>query len=350
MRNVTYLAHGADLSHPADRRRIRIWAEHFGVDLNLGPPGKNDVLVLNGRQNFDFWLRRHRGPVVIDLVDGYMSYEPTFLEDFSRNVVRCLSGLSQIRHITFSRHLRFALPKASAVIVSSKEQKIDVAKLNTRVYDILDDHSELVTSNSLPQALKRKDTPFTILWEGFGVTLKHLLSQSASIDDYLYESGSRLIVVTEKTFFRWGTRFGRQVASELLSVFFPKSIKQIELRGWSLEDLKKSASEADIAIIPIDMNNKFAVTKPENKLLSFWQLGIPVLCSPIPSYARVVRNCGLEKILVEPNLWHETLWKIFSDNGLEDSLNQAQWYLRLNHSKAVLARKWEEALRPLINA
>ena len=42
-----------------------------------------------------------------------------------------------------------------------------------------------------------------------------------------------------------------------------------------------------MSIIPIDSVDKFATLKSENKLLSMWSLGLPVLFSCIPSYSRV---------------------------------------------------------------
>ena len=38
-------------------------------------------------------------------------------------------------------------------------------------------------------------------------------------------------------------------------------------------------TEADIAVIPIDLSDPVAQAKPENKLMILWRLGMPVIAS-----------------------------------------------------------------------
>ena len=140
---IGYVPHSTDLEHPADRRRLAAWAVSNEIKLNVENPLESDVLVLSSAANFGHWLSRATQPVILDLVDGYMGEHPSFLKNFARNFLRSLQGTSNLKWITYTRHLRAACQRSDAIIVASPEQRETILKYNSNVYVILDDHSEL---------------------------------------------------------------------------------------------------------------------------------------------------------------------------------------------------------------
>lgn len=350
MRNVAYVPYSADLSHPGDRRRIKVWSDVYDFPINAESIEEDDLLVLSAASSMRKLARDHNGPVVVDLVDGYLSYKPSWFEDLSRNLVRSSLGNSSFGSITFSRELRKALSAADAVIVSCPEQAENVKKLNRNTFCILDDHSELenLESNSC-----NNENNFTVLWEGLGYTLKHLITIAEELERFVLNTGAKFIVVTNPSFKQYGGRIRRVDASAHLRRVFKNIFNNFEFIEWSVKNLSDAGKRASVAIIPINSKDKFALAKPENKLLSFWKMGIPTLCSPTPAYNRVLTAIGHQNCLVSDSNWLDSLNAYYqryvsNPNLLETWRGSYRAYLAEFHTNEKLARKWDEILRPLL--
>ncbi len=346
---IGYVANSADLSHPADRRRLAAWASKNGVKLKIKNPLESDILVLSNAANFGWWLSRATQPVVLDLVDGYIGERPYFLKDFARNILRSLRGTSSLRWITYTRHIRIACQKSDAVIVASPEQRETVLQYNLNVHVILDSHSELstqdvqenrVTSNVLSSQNKR-----FLLWEGFGYTLKHFRIIAKELDEFLSHGNWGIYLVTVPVFPKWGGFLGKIETQKLLKKWFPKSWESIIVIPWSIENLKKYAALSECGIIPIDKCDKFAALKSENKLLSMWQLGLPVFFSKIPSYFRVAHASNQLSFCLDNNEWKDFLVSFLDLNRQHLSGGkERQLYLAKHHTDELLMQKWSNVI------
>ena len=144
--NIGYVPYSSNLSHPADRRRIGAWSQYTGTSLNTIHPEKADVTVLSNAANFGKWIDKCEGKIVVDLVDGYLGENPSFIKDFLRNCLRALNGTSSFRWITYTRHLKYACKRADAVVVASLEQLQSISHLNDRISVIPDIHFEIQSS------------------------------------------------------------------------------------------------------------------------------------------------------------------------------------------------------------
>ena len=199
MIRVGYVPYSINLLHPADRRRLASWATEKKIELNTANPLDSDVLVLSNAANFGYWLKRAKQPVILDLVDGYLGENPSFLKDVARNAIRSLQGSSSLHWITYTKHLRYACKVSQTVVVASPEQRELVLKLNSNVHVILDDHSEIDSVfASATQKVSTEPEPY-IFWEGFGFTLKHFKFMAPDLDRFLKEFnwGMNLVTVEE---------------------------------------------------------------------------------------------------------------------------------------------------------
>ena len=341
---VGYVPYSADLSHPGDRRRLAMWAETTNNVLVLDKPLESDLLVLSGSANYNHWTKNAKQPVVLDLVDGYLGENPNFFSDFGRNFIRSANGNSNYTAITFTRALKNACRKASAVVVASPEQARNVMPFNSNIHIILDDHSELEAARNLrnPSAMALNPHKY-VFWEGFGFTIKHFKFVSKLLDEFIIEKNLNLILLTHPKFPRWGAYLGSVDASKLISKWFPLSKGQIEIIPWSIENVIRSASISQFAIIPVDTNDKFANLKPENKLLSMWHLGLPTLFSDTQAYKRVAQLAGASEFCVEREQWIKALSKIESADFSYD-LKKPIEYIEKTHTKEILAKKWQTVI------
>lgn len=352
---VGYVPYSKDLQHPGDRRRLAAWAIDQQIKLNLTDPLDSDLLVLSNAANFDFWIKRADQPVVLDLVDGYLGEHPTFLKDVLRNIVRTLRGTSKLRWITYTNHLRNACLKSDAVIVASKEQRDVILKFNKNVFVILDDHSELdsassVTGNS-PNELPLLPTSNNLFWEGFGYTLKHFQAIAPDLDKFLYENDWGMYLLTNEQFPRWGGYIGNVKTRLLVEKWFPLSEHAIQVIPWSIENLIEIANHSKLGIIPIDTHDRFATLKPENKLLSMWHLGLPVIFSNTPAYSRIASEANEERACIGKGDWLAALTFFTQSTSEREELKKSGLdYISEHHTHRILINKWKDALEFVITS
>jgi hypothetical protein len=339
---VGYVPYSNDLSHPGDRRRLNSWAMNKGIELNTDSPLNSDILVLSNNANFNYWLKKSNVPTIIDLVDGYLGESPNVTRDILRNVVRSLKGKSQFHSITYTRALKKACRRASAVIVASEEQRTDVLKFNSSVYVIPDNLSEL-NVNLDKSVFNTKEQRNIIFWEGYGFTLKHLAQLNLELDTFLVDNDFELVLVTNPKFARWGGYIGKIDTAKLVKKMFPTSSSRVVIVPWTLDNLLEFASKSKFAIIPINDGDKFAYLKPENKLISMWRLGLPTIFSPIPSYSRVSTAANLSEYCVNQDSWLERLNWIASSYDHEFREKSSR-EVNSKYSEEVILNKWNEVI------
>ena len=345
---VGYVPYSPDLSHPGDRRRIGIWSKSKESTLQLDSPTESDLLVLSAAANLNYWIRRSKQPVIIDFVDGYLGEHPGLFKDFGRNLIRSFNGKSNYSSITFTRALKKACAAADALIVASPEQAEQVLPYNSRVYIILDDHSELDSarfkrkSNGNSEEAKRY-----IFWEGFGYTIKHFQFVAPYLDKFMAESGYKLLILTNPIFARWGGYLGRVNAEKLIKKWFPLSSDQIEIIPWSVDEVIRRATISDFAIIPVETKDKFANLKSENKLISMWHLGLPTLFSNTKAYKRVSDEIGLSELCLDQTEWSGFLSDLDID-FLTKTLIETQKYIEKIHTREMLVKKWQSVFESVL--
>lgn len=346
MVSVGYVPYTNELSHPADRRRLASWATERNVRLNLSNPLESDVIVLSNAANFGHWITRTNKPVYIDLVDGYLGENPSFIKDFLRNTLRSFQGLSNLRWITYSRHLRFAIRNSHGVIVPSIEQRDLLSNINQNVFVIPDDHSELGSDKSNSDLINEELTSNNYLfWEGYGYTLKHFETISAQLDEFLENNNFRMFLVTVEGFKRWGGKVGDINTRAYIDRLFPISKQRIEIVPWSIENLKRCAELSRLGIIPINEKDSFAAYKSENKLLSMWKLGLPVLYSKIPSYERVAKSAGQAEACLNSGEWIDALTNVTKDlDQLAKLKRTGSEYVYQYNRHETLVGKWDAVI------
>jgi glycosyltransferase involved in cell wall biosynthesis len=339
---IGYVPYSADLTHPADRRRIQIWSAELKRPLETKDYSEVDILVLSSAANYGKFIKNSNSFIILDLVDGYIGENPSPIKDFLRNILRTWGGSSSLRWLTYTRHLTYACKNADRIIVASPEQRLEVLKYCDDVHVILDDHSELDVRLHRDFGREQKNSLF---WEGLPYTFKHFSIASSQIDQFLSNVGGTLEILSKNEFRRWGGVAGRQTLTQNVAKLFPNSKNSVNIHEWEIERLIELAKECDIGIIPINVNDKFASLKPENKLLSMWTLGLPTLVSRTPAYERVLLRAGLGFCLVSDDEWYEKIEFLRNHDQLrKEILEKANGYLCENHSREILLEKWSCAL------
>jgi hypothetical protein len=345
---IGYVPYTFDLSHPGDRRRLAFWAKRRGVGLNLNEPFKSDLIVLSNAANFSKYLKESKVPIVLDLVDSYLSETPSCLKDTIRNTIRAINGTSSLKWIRYTKHLKYACQNADAIVVASAEQLQALRPYNKNVYVISDSHSEVEVSKESNKSLAggySELEPLNVMWEGFGSNLRNFKFVSHELDDLIERGVIRLKFVTEINFYRWGGYIWRVSTKKSVKKLFPKTFKSIEIVPWTITNLKSISRQSELAIIPIDEEDSFARMKPENKLLSMWRLGLPAIFSDTPSYRRTAEAAKCETALVQAHEWRIKLINLAENRDqLEELSILGINYVEDTHSDSILSAKWDTAI------
>lgn len=345
---IGYVPYSQDLQHPGDRRRVKILSDFENIEITVKNLIDIDVLVLSNSSNFSKHLGKQDCPVIIDLVDGYLAECPGFFRDFGRNILRTFNGTSSFRFLRYTSHLKYACKNADAVIVATIEQSKFVEGLNVNVHIIIDDQSEMLSDQITRSEEIFPNEKSYLFWEGLGYTLKHFRSISAELEEFLISNNYYLRLLTNQKFHRWGGFLGTTYTENLVRKLFPRAWDRIEVLPWSIEATKKAASSSVLGIIPLTAGDKFAMFKPENKLISMWAMGLPVLCSPSAAYSRVAQEINTPAILCDGN-WFESLKLVTSNPLLREMLiEKGVEYYNRNCTREILQDNWLKAIESVL--
>jgi hypothetical protein len=297
-----------NLMAPGDRRRFAGFALRNGlglVDLTEDLPSV-DAAVLTLGSDISRWreIKKSNGILILDIVDSYLDESRLSLKRNLRGAYKSVTR--QIAHpaANYQRLIEEVVLNADAVVCASKEQQKKLRLLNPNVHAIVDCFEELRNQAKISELA---DIGHQIMWEGFPENLKHLKLLNSKKNE-VWNSYVFNVVTLEKMKSRILRRRSISTSARLEQMGISH-----QLRPWTVENLIETADECDLAIIPLDVRDKLAWNKSENKLLGLWILGIPVLVSPTPSYSRVALEADVKNCIVNDGDWALALSRVMKD-------------------------------------
>jgi glycosyltransferase involved in cell wall biosynthesis len=189
--------------------------------------------------------------------------------------------------------------------------------------------------------------PFRLVWEGLPHTLGSLEIIGPVLERLAERYPIELWLVTDKTFYSYLDRYWKISAEKVTKHVF-KNIKLVE---WNKDSVSGVICSCDLAVIPIDLSDPFAYGKPENKLLLFWRLGIPVLTSASPAYLRVMSAAGLDMTCCSSKEW-EVKMEYYLNNK-EARMNAARIglnYVEDYYTEEENLEKWDKVFESLFGS
>jgi hypothetical protein len=342
---IGYIPNSSDLSAPADRRRLVFWAAARGHQVVTDLSQSVDLIVLSERANFTNFSRDLKVPVILDLIDGYLARE-SFVKDCIRGILKVadkqLTGFPK----PYTSFVQDICSSASAVICSSKEQRLLIEKYSKNVHEILDSHDEI---SILPFSNHSDAHAKSILWEGLPVTLGGVLSLSEVLIQKNQLDGLELNFVTNEEYFKFLGKYISKSSFQLLTKQLGNMVSEKNVVPWNVKNLIRYAEISSAAIIPVVTANPIQKLKPENRLLIMWRLGLPTLTSNTPAYSRLAKETGLDFICDTQGEWQDKLDKVLSDRKYAaEMVFIGQDYLQANHSATLLLRKWDAAIESVL--
>jgi hypothetical protein len=337
---IAYAPYSPALTEPGDRRRFPRYAAIKGLafDLVHGVSDKYDVVILSSKADIVAWSSSKitRTKLVYELIDSQLALPRANLWWNALGLAKVLTRELSRPVLNYRSAIEAMCRRADAVICGSPEQKEELARLNAHVYDILDFTDEVHGKHKTEYEIG--DRP-TLVWEGLSYSVKHLRLLRPAMDEI--GDAVNVRIITDPSIPRLGSHYFKVPTVQILR----RTFAHVDFHPWDKHSMPTLVTEADIAVIPIDLSDPVARAKPENKLMLLWRLGMPVVTSATPAYQRCMRAAGLELACESTENWITALHHLLAKAETRRAAGAAgQAYVNANCGTVELVRRWDEVL------
>lgn len=285
---IGYAAYKKDFSAPGDRRRFCAYAASRQIEYEFADPEKEyDLVIVSEMADITKWSNYPHGIVIYDLIDSYLAIPRSDMKQRLRGILGFVKGRYSRLKVNYRDAVEDMCRRADAVVCSTEEQRHDILKYCSRVAIILDSHEEVSAIRKREYA---SNDPIQLVWEGLPSNINQLSIIAEVLEELNLETAVLLNVITDERQVRYFRLLGnRDVRAEVskMSRFF--RFHKFDIHTWS-----SIVTNCDVAVIPIDLKDPFTRGKPENKLLIFWRVAVPVVTGATPAYIRAQRLAGME--------------------------------------------------------
>jgi mRNA-degrading endonuclease RelE of RelBE toxin-antitoxin system len=342
---IGYFPSSESLSAPADRRRFVYYAKRRRLKFELANPRERyDLVVLNQRADLSTWSRYRPGDsrVIYEANDSYLSVPITDLKQLQRGLFKFVSGQSRYLQLNYRRAVAEMCRRADAVVCSTDEQRELIMPFCSNVHLILDFQDEDVT---LIKTNHDNGPCFHFVWEGLASSGIPMALLREMLEPISSDREVALHIVTDLVYLRYSNLIGKVHTQDEVARRFGRFARHVYLYQWNPFALANLATSADMALIPIDMNNSFQRGKPENKLLLLWRMGVPTLTSATPAYKLAMQRAGLDMACAGIEDWRAKL-----ANYMNDAVSRNRAGLKGRHaanhfySSEEMMLRWDEVM------
>jgi hypothetical protein len=340
---IGFAGYSRDFGATGDRRRFAAYARLKGIPLEYAELNRPyDLVYATCSSDLAGWTRRKRREggrmkLVFELIDSYLT-QTNPLRRLAKGSARFLLGADSRPAPDFLRTLTRACEAADVVICSTEEQRQAIRRYNPDVFISFDYFGDDIPSAKADYARREK---LQLVWEGQSATLSNLRLLRGVLNDL--RDRIELNLVTDPSVYRYFGRFAPRPSTGLLKGFECA----VRFQPWDRSSFWRHVTASDLALIPIDPSDRLAVGKPENKLVMLWQLGMPVLATDTPAYARAMNAAGVDMLCRDTVEWRSRLEQLIlaSSAELERIGQQGRRFADCAYSRSEFLRRFDEAFR-----
>ncbi|UEG50568.1 hypothetical protein LK994_03670 [Ferruginibacter lapsinanis] len=335
---IGYVPYKQDYNAPGDRRRFVFYANERKINFETADFDKYyDIVYLNLGCNISKWLNyKKKNPntkIIFEAVDAFFLGGFTFLNCI-RGTVKFLNRRESRWYLNYQSAINKMFKYADAVVCSTSLQKDFILKYNSNVHISLDYFLDDINSfkTNYEQTGKLK-----LVWEGQAYTLENILL----LNDVFKKLADKieLHIITD-LYIKYPFKIFNKSSKKIIEKIPCKTF----FYEWQKDTFSKIIIDKDLAIIPLNERDNFTWNKPENKLLLFWQIGIPVLTSNSPAYKRVMQEAGLDSCFTDTVSCLKKIEEFLQKSAAEkkEEITKGLAYINKFHSKEVILKKWDE--------
>jgi glycosyltransferase involved in cell wall biosynthesis len=333
---IGYVPYSNALNMPGDRRRFPYYASKRGIRFEIADPAKEyDLVILSERADVSVWHRYPKGKLIYDLIDSYLAIPRTSLKGQLRGVFKFLSQQSRHLQLDHWKAIGLMCKRADAVVCSTEEQRHDILKYCSNVHIILDAHMGVARTIKTDYSAHQ---PFRLVWEGLPQTLGSLGQIRQALDQLREKYKIDVHIVTDPQYYQYLGRYGKASTLEAAQRILPG----VRFHEWKEADCADIICSCDLAVIPLALDDPFAAGKPENKLLLFWRMGMPVVTSASPAYVRAMQAAGMNYVVRDDAGWVAVFEQLLNDEAARRQAGMlGRAFTEREHSEASLLSRWD---------
>jgi len=336
-KKVAYASYSSNLDAPGDRRRFIFYANERNIKFERADTKFiYDVVYLTYGCDLGAWISyKKRNPsvkIIFELIDSYLLQSSNALTTL-KGPVRFIMGHESKLFLNYKSALTEIISLSDAVVCATDIQKNMMSGLNRNIHISLDYFQNDIKVRKKDYKTKKK---IKIVWEGQPYWVKNLILLNNVFKSLNFDF--EVDVITDVT-----ANYYLGLKKIETSKILKKLNCEYNFIQWDKENISSLLADCDLAIIPIDPTDSFSHYKPENKLLFFWEIGLPVLTSNTPAYNRVMEQAGLDCTCSTFDDWRVMIERFaFSEESQKKILvDRAASYLKKFHSKELILNKWD---------
>lgn len=255
-----------------------------------------------------------------------------------------MTPVAQIRYklksiymnMKYKQNLKFF----KAIVTGSYLQSTSYKKFNKTVYYLTDPISDDLIINDNPKKEFIDQKVLNIGLESGGLNVFTILKNIDFVQAIHALDNIKLHIVIDDH--KLSNKYQIQNIHDALEKEFGNKVVLYE---WSQDNFIKLFKMIDIAVIPVDMNEEFANSKPSNRPSIMMANYLPVICTPIGSYIDDLSQFNTCFFANTSNQWIEKINYIRKNfNILNDDLNQNAEQVRQIYSELKFIKKYENIL------
>ncbi|MBW2168387.1 MAG: hypothetical protein JRG69_03840 [Deltaproteobacteria bacterium] len=232
--------------------------------------------------------------------------------------------------------------RADAVICTTEEQKHASLEFCENVHIILDIHGNVV--NVCKTDYSSGDV-FNFVWEGLPQNLRSFYEIRNALEHLKTRHKIAFHIVTDLEYGQHMGKYRRRYTADITRKLFDK----VYLYEWNEKFCSTIISACDMALIPMALDDPFALGKPENKLLLFWRMGMPTVVSATPSHIRAMHRSGLSMACRTQEDWQKTLVKYVEDESARQDAGQCgKTFTEQYYSEEKILGQWDALMESVL--
>lgn len=336
-----------DFTHPQDRRRYIPYFRKNDISYEIADYEKDyEIIYISLNADLNKWAgykkkqkeKNKNVRVIFDLSDLYLVGGT--ISDSLRPFFHYLSGRTSKLRSSYKNTVMDMIAGTDVLICGSEEQKDFLRDIHHNVVIVRDyfiDDIKLFKSNyelSEPKTIN-------VLWEGLSHGNIEIFKMLKNILNNLPGFKVKLHVISDSEYCKVGSKYLCKPTYSILKEIFGDTDVSFHFYDWNKTTFSSIATSCDLALIPIP-ENPLMRRKPENKLLLFWFLGLPVITSDTDSYTRVMKAINENYICSNYEEWREKLINLASSiNAREKYMISARAYLETNCSAEAIFNTYD---------
>jgi len=341
---IGYVPASADFTHPADRRRFPAYASRRNLRIETADPTEYyDLVIVTLKADLTRWGRytKANARVLFDMIDSYYAVPRTDIKGLLRGSAKFVTG--EVSHLvpSYWSMLDAMCRRADAVVCTTEEQAQHARRFCDNVHVILDIHSDLV--GQVKQNYAAGEV-FNLVWEGLPQNIRFLEELSGALAYLSSKYKIALHVVTDLHYYEYMGRYWKRATWRRARKIF----KDTYLYEWNPQLLSPILVACDLGLIPVPLSSPLEAGKPENKLLLFWRMAVPVVTSATRAYRRTMRQAGVEMCCHTLQDWKRTLeYYLLNEDARSGAGRRGKGFADTCYGEAAILARWDGVMASL---